>query len=92
MVQQRPVDRPQLGPGFDLGKNTCQNGEKQGELSSKSIDTFPQGRESEEIGIFSPNIKSAVPRPKPAITKAPVGAKACFRRFPSLYDYWLFLF
>jgi hypothetical protein len=50
---QRPGDRPQLGPGFDLGKNTCQNGEKQGELSSKSIDTFPQGRESEEIGIFS---------------------------------------
>jgi hypothetical protein len=46
-------DRPQQGPGFDLGKNTCQNGEKQGELPSKSIDAFPQGREFEEIGIFS---------------------------------------
>jgi hypothetical protein len=53
MGQQRPGDLPQLGPGFDLGKNTCQNGEKQGELSSKSIDTFPQGRESEESDIFS---------------------------------------
>jgi hypothetical protein len=47
------VIAPWLGPGFDLGKNTCQNGEKQGELSSKSIKSFPQGRESEEIGIFS---------------------------------------
>ena len=53
MGQLGPGDRPQLGPGFDLGKNTCQNGEKHGEMSSKSIDTFPQRRESEEIGNFS---------------------------------------
>jgi hypothetical protein len=53
MGQQGPGDRPQLGPGFDLRKNTCQNGEKRGEMPSKSINAFPQGRESEEIGIFS---------------------------------------
>jgi hypothetical protein len=48
-----PGDRPQLGPGFDLGKNTCKNGEKQSELPSKSIEAFPQEREFEETGIFS---------------------------------------
>jgi hypothetical protein len=53
--QQGPGDRPQLGPGFDLGKNTCQNGEKRGEMLLESINAFPQGRESEEIGIFPKN-------------------------------------
>jgi hypothetical protein len=54
--QQGPGDRPQLGPGLGLGKNTCQNGEKWGEMRSKSIDSFPQERESEEIGIFSQDL------------------------------------